>query len=270
MYANCQGDELERLLNASSAFSRAFRLVRKTNYIREPIPQEEFDACTVFLYQHLGENWGECASRVLLERLPEKAQAIHIPNLMFKGCWPFWTQKGHMAFGDSFLNRLLDEGAPKKVILRMYLHGDIRAYADLKAALEETIAIEREKERAHGIPVVDFLLAHWRERPLFHTINHPGRELLTRVAQVIMAQLDLPPLSEAEIASIGGRFPSYADFDLPVHPQVAAFHGLTWAGPETEFAVFGKRLTFAQYVSRYIDCRLNGLDDDFTSYLHFI
>ena len=272
MHANCQGGELETLLTASAAFSRKYRLVRRVNYAHEPVAAHEIAGCSLFLYQYLGETWGELSSEALLRRLPASALALRIPNLFFKGFWPFWTNDSPIAFGDSLLNRLIDEGASKPVILRIYLHGNIQSFVNLQASLEESIAIERQKEEHNCVRTVDFFLEHWKRRLLFHTVNHPGREMLICAANGILEAAGLPPLTEDELASVfhAGFFPSYADFDLPVHPQVAAFHGLEFAGPEADYAVFGRRMTFAAYISRYIDCRLNGMDADFIGYLQLV
>ena len=271
MHANCQGEELERLLLASSSFNNKYRLVRRTNYAREPISQEELAECGLFMYQHLGEEWGEFASAALLRRLPPSALPLCIPNLFFKGCWPFWASRGPIDFSDTLLNRLIDEGAPKPVILRVYLHGNIRSFVDLQAVLEESIEIERKKEAQTCVKTVDFFLKNWKQRPFFHTINHPGKELLIHAANGILSATGFSPLRDDEIAvACAADFPSYSDFDLPVHPQVATFHGLDFAGPTDSFAVFGRRMTFAEYISRYIDCRINGMEKDFLGYLQLV
>ncbi len=271
MHANCQGDELETLLTASTAFNRTYRLTRRTNYTREPLNPRELADCDLFLYQHLGEPWGDLSSAALLRQLPATALAVRIPNLMFKGYWPFWTSNSPIAFGDSLLNRLIDEGAPKPVILRIYLHGNIQTFVNLKASLEETIAIERHKEQQSPVKTVDFLLSRWKRRLMFHTINHPGREMLVHTADGILEAAGLPPLGQGELAAAFARgLPSYTDFDLPIHPQVAAFHGLNFAGPEQRYAVFGRTMTFEAYISRYIDCRLNGMGDNFIGYLQLV
>lgn len=262
---------METLLTASAAFNRAYRLIRRTNYTREPVAEEELASCGLFLYQHLDEFWGEFSSAALLRRLPASATALCIPNLFFKGYWPFWTSDSPIAFGDSLLNRLIDEGASKPVILRIYLHGNIRSFVDLKASLEETVEKERQKERLTCVSTVDFLLERWKRHLAFHTVNHPGRDMLLHAANGILEAAGFPPLTDDErAAAFHAGFPSYSDFDLPVHPQVAAFHGLEFTGPESGFAVFGRRMTFTAYISRYIDCRANGMGDDFISYLHLV
>jgi hypothetical protein len=272
LHANCQGDELARLLGASAAFGRAFRLERYTNYTREIIPEASFAGCDVFVYQHLGAHWGEFSSESLLGRIPAKAVSLCLPNMLFKVYWPFWTSDGPISFSDTLLDRLIAEEIPKDVILRLYLHTDIRRFIDLREALEETVSREREKERRCFMGTVDAVLAHWKRLQLFHTVNHPGTFLLEHVAGGLLEALGLPPLTAEERASAAGAetFPSYADFDLPIHPRVAAEYGLSFGGPEHAYTIFGRPMTFAQYVSRYIDCRRAGMDADFLGYLQLV
>ena len=272
LHANCQGEELAPLLRASSAFNSAYRLVLRTNYTHEHVSEQELAECGVFLYQYLDDTWAELSSRTLLRQLSPSALALQIPNLFFKGYWPFWTSQGTIDFSDLLLNRLIDEGAPKSAILKLYLHSDINTFIDLKAALDETIAIERRKETHSCVKYVDYGLRLWKKRLIFLTVNHPGLCLLIHVAQGILDALGLPPLSDRELKPPGlqADFPSYTNFELPVHPQVAAFHGLEFGGPRHTYAVFNRRMTFEQYVSRYIDCRLNGMDGDFLGYLQVV
>lgn len=175
-----------------------------------------------------------------------------------------------MNFGDLLLDRLLDLGESKPVILRIYLQGEIRELVNLDETMHTCLAMERKKEERAFMKTVDWMLERWKKRPLFHTVNHPGRELLVHVADGVLESLGLPPLSASELDGLPFPFPSYADFDLPVHPRVADFYGLEYIRPGQTFAVFGRRMTFEQYVSRYIDCRMNGYGDDFVSYLQLV
>ncbi|MDR0339650.1 MAG: hypothetical protein LBH65_05165 [Desulfovibrio sp.] len=273
IHANCQGGQLERYLLASPDFRRAFRVARRTNYLREAVSDEEIGGCDLFLYQELGEQWGDLASEKLLKRLSPSAVAVRIPNLFFKGYWPFWTTNSpFVEFGDVLLDRLLAEGAPKTAIMRIYLHTDIQAYVNLQEIFEKTIAFERRKEENTAIKTVDYLIEHWKSRRLFHTHNHPGRELLALVAQDILRMLDLPGLRRDHLRDADNKpdEEAYAVMDLPIHPQVGAFFNLPFAGPETQYNVYGRRMTFAGYISRYIDCRMNGLEKDFIGYLQLV
>ena len=279
IYANCQGDELERLLKASPAFSRIYRIERYTNYIKELVPSASLQNCALFLYQYMGPAWGEASSDVLSRQLPASAIALRLPNLFFNGCWPLWTNDSPVDFGDKLLDRLIDEGSPKSVILTLYLHKDIRQFVDMRASLEECIEKERAKERDAFTRMLPLVLRRWKTSMLYHTVNHPGAYLLRHLAREVLAALNLPPPTRMNVENVPGdahrlglreTFPSYADFDLPIHPQVAAFHGLQFAPAGRSYAVFGRRLTFEQYISRYIDFRQNGFSEGFLAYLQLV
>jgi hypothetical protein len=270
LHANCHGEDLKILLEASPAFRSAYRLEYYVSYIKQPVPAQALEKCSLFLYQHLGAQWGDLASEVLLRKLPASAGILKLPNPFFNGYWPLWTSGGPIEFGDILLNRLIDEGVSKQVILSIYLRKDLASFVDLQASLDACIAREREKEKGACAAIVDWTLEHWKNRPVFHTVNHPGRELLQRVAQAILLRLDFPLLTDADLACLPDFFPSYAFFDLPIHPQVAAFHGLAFGGPGQRYTIFQRRMTFEEYVSRYIDCRLNGYADNFPGYLQLV
>lgn len=267
LHANCQGEPLAELLMASPAFASRWRIQFYTNYTRDAIPENALKNATLFLYQHLGPAWGDIASDRLLARAGAQTRPVCIPKMFFLGYWPFWTGKSPMDFGDIWLDKLFEAGAGKPEILRIYLHGDVRKMADLAAVVRETLAVEAAKEERCAVKTAGFVAENWKRVQLFQTVNHPGVPLLLHVAQGLLAHLGLPPLEQAvcDAYSYG-----YEGFSLPIHPKVAAFHGLPFAGDEAEFPVFGRAMTFAGYVSRYIDCRMNHLEDNFLGYLQMV
>ena len=259
IHANCQADPLVELLLGHTPFSARFVVEKYTNYQLEKIDPLRLAACRVFMYQHLGEKWGEHASGRLLNLVNPKARVLRLPNMLFKGYWPFWTNHSPSEFGDFFLDKLIDLGIGKPEILRVYLHGDVRRKFDLAAMFEESIAVERAKEQGCVVPYVDFILENFKTEQLFGTINHPRQGLLWRMAQAVLAALELPGLPGMESQAYRQFSDPYPEFSLPIHPQVAEFHGLKFAGPDTRYHVFGKEKTFAQYINNYVDCRLLGL-----------
>lgn len=270
VHANCQGAEVEHLLRASRHFSSIFRIERYTNYTRESIPAESLAECGLFLYQHIGPQWGELCSVNLLARLSRLTPSLQIPNMLFTPCWPHWVTRGPMhEFNDKFLNQLVSEGLPKVEIIRRYMAPEAVDELTLEASLERGIAIERTKEQSSYVKTVDFILERWKDRPMFHTINHPCKELLIHAVQGILDGIGMPELSPEELRGIQADrlFPSYVDFDLPIHPGVAAFHSLKFVTPDQRFNVFGQQMTFRQYIARYIDCRLEGREKDFPVFL---
>ena len=267
LHANCQGEPLARLLGLSAEFSRRWEVRHYTNYTRESIPDADLETCDLFLYQNLDQKWGDFSSASLLARLNPKARPICVPNLYFLGCWPFLTNDSVMDFGDSFLDRLIDQGVDKPAILKLYLHSDITRFIDLDAALAETFRIEEAKETHSAIKTVPLVREHWKRRMLFHTCNHPGKMLMGHLANGVLAELGIKPLPDA----LTDNFVlEYSDFDLPIHPQVAAYHGLDYGRQGHEFNVFNRPMTFERYVSRYIERRLQGLEDGFLAFLQLV
>ncbi|CAK7073533.1 MAG: hypothetical protein DELT_02012 [Desulfovibrio sp.] len=267
VHANCQGEPLELLLGASPEFRARWHIRHYTNYTKKLVPAEDLKNATLFLYQHLGPEWEAVSSETLLGALNPKAVSLCIPNMFFKGYWPFWSSAGPMNFADALLEKLYASGAGKPEILKIYLHGDVTKMTDIDAVLAETLRVEEAKERRCDVKTAAFVAAHWQKRRLFQTVNHPGEELLLLMAQGILARLGLPLLDAETCASFQY---GYEGFQLPIHPQVAAHLGLPFGGEETAYPVFGRYMTFAQYVSRYIDCRMNGFEDSFLAYLQVI
>lgn len=267
IHANCQADPMLELLAGHAPFSERFVVEKYTNYRQEKIDPTRLAACSVFIYQHLGDKWGEHASEHLLGLINPKALVLRLPNMLFKGYWPFWTNHSPSDFGDFFLDKLIDMGLGKKEIMRLYLHNDLTRKFDFKAMFEESIAVEREKENGCLVEYVDFILQSFQKEQLFSTINHPRLRLIRRMTEAVLAALDLPGLSDSDAAVLAFCNDPYPEFALPIHPQVAAFHGLEFIGPDTRYEVFGKQKTFAEYINNYIDCRLSGLGS-FVCYLH--
>ena len=263
LHANCQGEPLAAALSASQDFAQAYRPRVYLNYARQQIPQTDLDACGLFLYQHLGPEWGELASEALLRRLPAGCKTLCIPNMFFRGPWPLWSGAPGFDYRDVYLDHLLDMGLPGHDILHVYLRSPLASKYDLAARLEETITIERARQARTPVPYLDFVLEAFLKRPLFLTVNHPGPELLAFAAAGILRALGLAPADQQAALPLDA---DYLGFELPVHPQAAACYGLAYGGDDARYQVYGRARTFAEYAAAYVDCRLRGIND-FIGYL---
>jgi hypothetical protein len=266
IHANCQGDSLRSLLAATPDFARLFELRKYTNYRKEPIPQEDFDRCRVFLYQHLGERWNDLASDVLLARLHPAACRLKVPNLLFKGYWPLWTNKSSMNYGDILLDLLIARGCSETETLHIYLRGSLKDKYDLDALRAESLACERRKEKGAVIALTDFIEEHWRARQLFRTPNHPDKVLLLAAADAVLDRLGLGPVPPAVRDAF---IPDYPDCDLPIHPQAGAHFGLPFAGAGRLYSIYGRPMNFARYAACYVRCLSRRLGN-FEAFLHLV
>lgn len=263
LHGNCQGEVLAALLSASLEFTARYEVEFVVNFTQEPVRPGSLARCGLYLHQHLGPLWGELSTQAFVARLPGGCKTICFPNMFFTGYWPFWSNRAGFDCADSFLDDLIEQELDRDECLRQATRADVSRLFDLKALLEASLAREREKEALCDVPYVSYMEENFRTRQLFRTINHPGREILLRTADAVLALLDMAPLPPA-FREICPDF--YGDFELPVHPGVAAFHGLAFAGAERRYTIYGTAMTYAEYAARYLDCRMAGRAD-FLAYL---
>lgn len=266
IHANCQGEPLANLLRAHPAFTARWSCRVVLNYTREPVPDEALAACTLFLYQHLGPEWGALSSSALLARANSSAGRIAVPNMFFKGCWPLWTSDPDFNYSDRLLDALLERGLTREQTLHLYLRTDPAKYFDLDALARESLAHERAKEAHAEVKYVDLVQDRWRDDQLFFTVNHPRKTLLRLVADGVLERLGLGPLPRSAFLAAPEEL---GEFELPVHPAVAARSGIAWAGPDRLWEVYGRKMSFAEYAGHYVDCKLLG-ERDFISYLRIM
>ncbi|MBR3663476.1 MAG: hypothetical protein IKN64_02335 [Desulfovibrio sp.] len=265
VHANCQGEALSRLLSSHPPFARCFTIKHYLNYTREAVPPADLSRAKLFLYQKLGAHFGDLASEVLLTYLSPSCQSIQLPNLFFKGYWPFWiSAPERIDFADSVLEWLLDAQLPPNDIVRIYLSGAHPAFQRLAQTAEASLAREYTKEEGCALGCADLVAALWRTEPLFYTVNHPGTRLIIHVAGQLLQLLGLPPLTEASKAHF--VHPD-GDFFLPIHPLVGRALHLPFADHQTRYPVFGQMLTHREFVASYLACRLHKVKN-LAAFLH--
>ncbi|WP_291325796.1 WcbI family polysaccharide biosynthesis putative acetyltransferase [Desulfovibrio sp. UCD-KL4C] len=258
LQANCQGEPIEDLLNLSPEFKESYNTYRFTNYIREPIPDELLSKCDLFLYQHLAKGWGELSSETICSKLKDTCKTIAFPSMLFIHYWPLWSRQKGFDYPDIFLESLFERDLDESQIIHLFMNAKLTNIYDFKSIIAESEKIERQKESFCSAKYVDHILANYKQRKLFNTINHPGKELLTNTANAILFELNLSELTTAHIGAFPEPFP---DFEQPIHPQIAEYLGLEFCGPDTRYHVYGAELTFREYAIRYIKCRKLGMED---------
>ncbi len=264
LQANCQGEPVENLLRLSREFSETYEIHRFTNYIREVIPDELLANCDLFIYQHLAEGWKDLSSTNLCAKLKQDCKTITFPSMLFIHYWPLWSSKKGFDYTDTFLESLLERDLTESQILHLFMNAKITKIYDFDSIIAKSEKIERAKESFCSAGYVDYILENYKEKRLFNTINHPGTELLSRTANAILSEMKLPDLTCDQIETFPAPFP---EFEQPIHPQIAEYLELEFAGLETRYNVYGASLTFKDYAIRYIKCRQMGIED-FIGFLH--
>lgn len=259
IHANCQGDALKELLEASPGFSARFEIRHLRNYEGHALDQGLLDNTAIFLHQYLTEKWGEISTTQVLERLPGSAQALCIPNCFFNGYWPFWKNRPEIIeFYDSLLETFLARGLEIPALLHLYQKADPALAGDVEKIAQESLLQERRKEEKTPIRYVDFMEEYWRCEQLFLTINHPAPRLLVHVAQQVLQTLGMARIPESFCRTY---LSPHNEFWLPIHPAVGARLGLPFADKARIYPCFGASLTHAEYTKFYLACRQNNFAD---------
>ncbi|QGY40034.1 hypothetical protein GM415_07810 [Pseudodesulfovibrio cashew] len=263
VHANCQGPPLLDRLRACPQFDEQYECVLYTNYVREPVPDELLARCDLFLYQFLTPSWGDLASKTLLSKLPDSARSLCVPNMFFKGYWPLWSGAAGFDYRCSHLDEFLAMNLPPRETVMLYLRSDIPRRFDLLDLVSKSIEQERERESHTPIKYLELLLAEYRDQRLFNTVNHPGRLLMDHVASGVLEHLGFDHPGQAAFDAVDDPF---ADFEQPIHPRIGDYFGWDFATAETEYQIYGRRMTHARYVANYVMCAQAGIPD-FVGYL---
>lgn len=259
IHANCQGDALKQILEASPAFAKSFEIRHLRNYEKKHLEQGLLDSASIFIHQHLTEKWGEISTSEVLPRLPASTQVLCMPNCFFKGYWPFWQNCPEtIDFSDSLLESLLARGLDDTAILHIYLKADEALSGDAMQIALASLAKEREKEIYSPIKYVEIIEENWQKKQLFLTINHPGVELLLHIGSEILRILGLRPFPKDFAASFVSP---HNEFWLPIHPVIGKRLKLPFVATDRRYPCFGADLTFREYIAIYLACRRNGIFD---------
>lgn len=261
IHANCQGEPLAEFLGRIPAIAERYEIRLVINYVRQPLPEKLLGSCSLFLHHYLAPTWKELSTEHVLSKLPPSARSLCFPSMFLNAYWPFWKPKAAWEYPDHLLDGLLDKGLPSKEIKRIYCHTNVVPAHDLREIVEESLERERLKEQHTPIHHVDEVLARYRQEMLFNTVNHPGHAMLCWLGRRILEELGLPEPEESVEALMPELHPEYRQ---PVHPLVAEELGLSFAGWETKYPVYGRELTFEEYVVEYLLARANGIDEFIT------
>ena len=258
VHANCQGDPLMERLRLCPEFADRFECVLVTNYTRAPVPDDLLSRCALFLYQFLGPAWNELASDRLLEKLPASARSLCIPNMFFKGYWPTWSGKAGFDYRCTLLDELSATPLPTEEVVMLYLHTDLAKKYDLLSLVAGTLERERERESHTPVKYLDVISREYRSEQLFNTINHPRGRLMNHAAAGVLTELGFMPPDADALEALGEPFP---ELEQPIHPKVAAHFGWNFAGPDRQYAVYGRRMSFLRWVANYVFAKRAGVTD---------
>lgn len=256
LHANCQGEMLVDLLMQHAFFSKQYACILYTNYIKEHVPPEQLEKCSVFIYQHLQDNWGDIASKRLLTYVKPQCLTLSIPSFYNRMYWPLFSGGPEHEFRDKFLDELLLRGLSREELMLVAPRPRLMERYALDDILAASLNHEKGKQERTQVPYLDAMLSRWKSEWLFHTPNHPAKPLLLLVANEILGRLGFSVLTEEQTAPLDAY---YTALQQPIHPGVALHFGLEFIVPNQTYNVYGMKMTYGQYAGVYMDYRASGI-----------
>jgi len=237
-YANCQGEQLARLLIRHPALHGHEFHWPGANLGQSP-PDDAVERCTLFIRQSTYPEPPFAAN------LPAQARRIVVPTLSCSLFWPYAFDRPdepagwRFPYGDRFLMRKVKEGFGAEQAADAYLALDVPA----AVRIERLLALEEQRWRNEDsrtdVPMADFTIAHLLGERLFFTPDHPTDRLLHELANRVLLRIGLAPFAEPDWAT---HTHALAATEVPVHPAIVGHLALPFLRHDQQYALFGGHL----------------------------
>ncbi len=256
----CHGDTIQKLLEQSPEYRARAQTTFVPNFQAsgnriEAAPVEtllpELDGCDLLIYH----NVQAYDFPSLIRRLPASSLAVEIPYITSRLYWPSYEHKpirlipygatSYIPFPCRVLNGLVEQCPDDAAVRTTYLRMDVTRAVDMAAVIDEQLGYLRRIQQGTIFDFVGFTEANLRTRRLFHLINHPSIDYFEMMAQGILRELGIADRVEL-------RPDPFDVQQMPVHPSVIAYYGLTWCDAATRWTIFDKRVGFEEYVDLYV------------------
>ena len=284
LFGNCQTDRLIGYLMDNAVFAKEFILLRlpavcgyneeSYHYLEEGF----WGLCDLLISQHVSKSnrfSPQLGTQALVQKLPETAKIVWIPNAYFDGYWPQYERSsGEQKKGafiseefpnrDKYLDLILKSGGLETVETEL---ARIRSASFFSAeTIESHMDSSIEKLSAHeyscDIKISDFVSANYRNIQLFYSSNHPISELLLVLASRILNFIGIRYpmfLHLHEILNKNNLTYSLRGQDWPIYPSVIKTLGIQKYETDYYPNIFYWEFhgTFDQYMEKYLEVYRN-------------
>ncbi len=180
-----------------------------------------------------------------------------MPNVVNTGLWPSMVHNGNLAesYRDLYVEELIAQKLYIREIMELVKNADYSLHYDIENIFYKSLEKEREKNYFACDIICDFILNNYKTKQLFTTPNHPYGILLNLIAKLILEEIGYKNVPENLIANINCD----DNFDLPIHPSVSKFLGLSYGNEDQLYTIYGKQFNYYEYLYAYVYARLRNL-----------
>lgn len=257
------------MLRTDPVAAEMFRYVYVCSFSNDrelPPSDQDFENCAILCEQ---VDWKEFPHR---DRLPADCKTILFPSLDSMLLWPFNCgnpynvpdpprfPNGRFVSGDRVILKEIDRDLCADDVLSYYLTG----WESYKINIKRVIDLERvrvsKRDARCDVTVGDLVLDNLSKEPLFWTIGHPRRPVLTTLMQRLLAVCSKyePSFRRVDVANLIETHPEIgqglSDVAVPVHPKIAEALELSWYDPNSVYQQYGGfAYSYEQYFSELIN-----------------
>jgi hypothetical protein len=239
---------------------------------REKLAPDLLARCAILIEE--AAPWQKSGTLTSEERahLPESCVTITVPTLHFNSLWPLMTEDprnvpepgapyGRIPFGmgDKLALKIVQTEPDPEKRRAAYDAAGLRGLVNPARSHELEIRNCFAREQGCDVRVAAYVMAHFREKRLYYTHNHPTGELMYVVLSQLYALAPLRELIKLPYDQLITAARLWADTsnvfggeEAPVHPEVAAYFGLQWWTPDHRYAWMNEARSFDEWIDWYL------------------
>ncbi|GEM_PF-3486294 len=251
IYLTCQGFLVKKAIELAYP---DYQIVIAENWRQisnnEPL-SKDFDDVDVFIYQPLIGDFAEflMPEHIIAHRLRSDVQLVTVPYIAWTGLFP-WAVNGEVLqpAKSAYCNTWLDKYS--KATANIASVWDDESEEAIAENAEKSLNILESKEETSDIKgIAEYIRNHYKQHPLFYTVNHPrGHLALFFVNQIFkcLGWRELPNEMYKELDRV-------LDIEkLPLSSRVSSALGLNYVD-RVCYYIDKKPRTIANYLNNYFN-----------------
>jgi len=267
VHGNCQTEALHAIFQTIPFLAERFEIGLSSSFNadlpNQPTP-EDAARCALLFEQH------DRNAYPLRDILPSSCTIVTFPSVDCNLLWPWNATNpcnapepptfphGRFPYGDSILNRCVDEGLSVDAIVKYYFK---RLWEEQPPPMERLLSLERARlearEKHCDVKMADYFFDRFRDTRLHWSANHPTTlilcELILRLLRTVLPEAEDMERSELvyRVRLLLGE--PLGQIGVPIHPEVARALSLRWYRERATYPYYGSEYTMEAYVRSFAD-----------------
>lgn len=237
---------------------KEYDIVKIINFKKQDIADDLLKKCDIYIYQHIeGEHWGNYNSENFLSKLSKGCLSINYPILRFNPFWPFNTKNAfrvnsnlirkseYFPNGDKYLLEKIDKYKNSDELVSKYLKEDVNLVTDLDRELKDILEWFESPRNSKDINVADFIREFFRDKLLFHTVDHISDYFLNFMIDNLFQLLGIKKKKNYSCKFM-------QQDNVPIHGSIIEHYNLSFVDKNSLYLYRGEYFNTKDYYTKYV------------------